>query len=96
MGLGKTVQVVALLEHLRTIEGLRGPYVIVAPLSTMGHWRREFEGWTEANVCYYYDQQGGEKGRELIRKHEWYYDSLPGRTDVLKVCARARVCAVQR
>jgi len=55
MGLGKTVQVVAMLEHLRTIEGLRGPYLIVAPLSTMGHWRREFEGWTEAVVCYYYD-----------------------------------------
>ena len=84
MGLGKTVQVVAMLEHLRTIEGLRGPYLIVAPLSTMGHWRREFEGWTEANVCYYYDTTGGAKGRELIREYEWFFDSLGGRQDVCK------------
>jgi len=84
MGLGKTVQVVGLVEHLRTVESLRGPYLIVAPLSTMGHWRREFEGWTEANVCYYYDTVGGAPGRELIRKYEWFYDALPGRTDVCK------------
>lgn len=81
MGLGKTVQVVAFLEHLRAREQLRGPYLIIAPLSTMGHWRREFENWTDANVCFYYDSKSG---RELIRKYEWFYDKLGRRHDVCK------------
>ncbi|KAH9260951.1 hypothetical protein BASA81_000647 [Batrachochytrium salamandrivorans] len=82
MGLGKTVQVVAFLEHLRARESLRGPYLIVAPLSTMGHWRREFENWTDANVCFYYDTVGGAAGRRLIRDHEWFYEKLNNRHDV--------------
>ncbi|KAH9262882.1 hypothetical protein BASA82_000099, partial [Batrachochytrium salamandrivorans] len=84
MGLGKTVQVVAFLEHLRARESLRGPYLIVAPLSTMGHWRREFENWTDANVCFYYDTVGGAAGRRLIRDHEWFYEKLNNRHDVCK------------
>jgi SNF2 family DNA or RNA helicase len=73
MGLGKTCQVVATLEHLRAVEGIRGPFLIVAPLSTIGHWKREIETWTDMNLCVYYDQGGGAKGREIIREHEWRY-----------------------
>lgn len=83
MGLGKTVQVVATLEHLRTRESLRGPFLIVAPLSTIGHWHREVETWTDMNVCTYYDT-GGAEAREVIRQYEWYYPGLDGRKDLLK------------
>ncbi|XP_015597060.1 lymphoid-specific helicase [Cephus cinctus] len=42
MGLGKTVQVIALFSHL--IEKRQnGPYLIVAPLSTIPNWLMEFE-----------------------------------------------------
>ncbi|RHY12865.1 hypothetical protein DYB36_004092 [Aphanomyces astaci] len=41
MGLGKTVQTVAYINHLVTKENLRGPYLIIAPLSTLSHWQRE-------------------------------------------------------
>ncbi|XP_060815340.1 lymphoid-specific helicase-like isoform X2 [Bombus pascuorum] len=42
MGLGKTVQVIALLCHL--IEKRQdGPYLLVAPLSTLPNWMLEFE-----------------------------------------------------
>ncbi|XP_076749055.1 lymphoid-specific helicase [Xylocopa sonorina] len=42
MGLGKTVQVIALLCHL--IEKRQeGPYLIIAPLSTIPNWLLEFE-----------------------------------------------------
>ncbi|XP_076670162.1 lymphoid-specific helicase [Andrena cerasifolii] len=42
MGLGKTVQVIALLCHL--IEKRQdGPYLIIAPLSTIPNWMMEFE-----------------------------------------------------
>lgn len=42
MGLGKTIQVIALLCHL--IEKKQdGPYLLVAPLSTIPNWVLEFE-----------------------------------------------------
>ena len=41
MGLGKTAQTVALIQTLRTIEKLNGPFLIVVPLSTITHWERE-------------------------------------------------------
>ncbi|KAJ8983009.1 hypothetical protein NQ317_014306 [Molorchus minor] len=42
MGLGKTIQIIALICHLieRTIPG---PFLIVAPLSTLPNWAAEFE-----------------------------------------------------
>jgi chromodomain-helicase-DNA-binding protein 7 len=72
MGLGKTVQVVSFLEHLCTVDKLRGPFLVVVPLSTVGHWEREFASWTDLNVCMYHD--GGRDMRALIRAFEWYQD----------------------
>ena len=40
MGLGKTAQSVALLGELRRL-GVQGPFLVVAPLSTLEHWQRE-------------------------------------------------------
>ncbi|XP_039295321.1 lymphocyte-specific helicase-like [Nilaparvata lugens] len=42
MGLGKTIQVISLLCHLIEM-GIRGPYLVVAPLSTLSNWLHEFE-----------------------------------------------------
>ena len=44
MGLGKTIQVIALIAHLMTMKVL-GPYLIVAPLATLPNWVREIEKW---------------------------------------------------
>lgn len=82
MGLGKTVQVVSFIEHLRTEESIRGPYLIVVPLSTIQHWRREIESWTDLNVCVYHDV--GDRAnkftakdmRSIIRDQEWYYPGM--------------------
>lgn len=75
MGLGKTVQTVSMLNHLFTKENMHGPFLIVAPLITVPHWQREFEGWTDMNAVIYH---GTASSRELIRKYEWDYDSLKG------------------
>jgi SNF2 family DNA or RNA helicase len=77
MGLGKTVQSMSFLEHLRTREGVRGPFLVIAPLSTLGHWKRECEDWTEMNCVYYHDPAGGSDARDMIRQYEWYYNSSP-------------------
>eukprot|EP00917_Polyrhabdina_sp_WS-2016_P032726 GHVP01069756.1.p1 GENE.GHVP01069756.1~~GHVP01069756.1.p1 ORF type:complete len:1432 (+),score=313.49 GHVP01069756.1:212-4297(+) len=70
MGLGKTVQTIAFFWHLVFMERMRGPFLVVAPLSTLDHWRKTAEEWTDLNAVYYYDEK---LGRDVIRKYEWYY-----------------------
>ena len=50
MGLGKTVQTVAFCQSLYTKQQVAGPFLIVAPLSTLPHWYREFTTWTDLNT----------------------------------------------
>lgn len=45
MGLGKTVQTIAFISLMRETRANAGPYLIVAPLSTLGNWVSEFEAW---------------------------------------------------
>lgn len=45
-GLGKTAQSIATLAFLRQFLGIRGPHIVIAPLTTLGHWQREIETWT--------------------------------------------------
>lgn len=40
MGLGKTIQTIGFLAHLKG-NGLDGPYLIIAPLSTLSNWVNE-------------------------------------------------------
>ena len=71
MGLGKTAQSVAVIEHVRTAEGgpaARRPALIVAPLTTLPHWKRECERWTDLNVVVY---NGGQEDRALCEQHEF-------------------------
>ena len=54
MGLGKTAQAIAMLDYIWRSEGVRGPFLVVAPLSTLSHWQREVESWTDLNVLLYH------------------------------------------
>lgn len=40
MGLGKTIQTIGFLAHLKG-KGLDGPYMVIAPLSTLSNWVNE-------------------------------------------------------
>lgn len=82
MGLGKTVQIVSYLEHLYRVEKVNGPFLVVVPLSTVEHWRREFEGWTDMQCCVYHDRQ--RVWRDVLREYEWYYEDRPHTPDYLK------------
>ena len=46
MGLGKTIQTISFLAHLREVSGTPGPFLVVAPLSTLSNWVEEFAKWT--------------------------------------------------
>ena len=44
MGLGKTIQTIGLLANL-IARGVSGPFLVVAPLSTLSNWKREFDNF---------------------------------------------------
>ena len=45
MGLGKTIQTIALIAYLREKKQVKGPHIVIVPLSTIGNWKIEFEAW---------------------------------------------------
>ena len=74
MGLGKTVQIVTTLDHISRCY-VTGPFLVIVPLSTIQHWKREFELWTDMNVVLL---QGSKHDRDMIREYEWYYRDEQG------------------
>ncbi|XP_023635622.1 CHD3-type chromatin-remodeling factor CHR7 isoform X1 [Capsella rubella] len=69
MGLGKTIQTIAFLATL--LEENQAPHLVVAPLSTLRNWEREFSTWTpQLNVVMY---TGNSEARRVIREHEFYF-----------------------
>ena len=43
MGLGKTIQTIALICYLTEVKKNFGPFMIVVPLTTLSNWKMEFE-----------------------------------------------------
>ncbi|XP_010526237.1 PREDICTED: CHD3-type chromatin-remodeling factor PICKLE-like [Tarenaya hassleriana] len=69
MGLGKTIQSIAFLASL--FEENLAPHLVVAPLSTLRNWEREFATWApHMNVVMYF---GAAQARAIIREHEFYF-----------------------
>ncbi|KAF5181479.1 Chd3-type chromatin-remodeling factor pickle, partial [Thalictrum thalictroides] len=69
MGLGKTIQSIAFLASL--FEENIVPFLVVAPLSTLRNWEREFATWApHMNVVMYV---GPGPARAVIREHEFYF-----------------------
>ncbi|XVE71251.1 hypothetical protein DITRI_Ditri10aG0135600 [Diplodiscus trichospermus] len=69
MGLGKTIQSIAFLASL--FEENVFPHLVVAPLSTLRNWEREFATWApQMNVVMYV---GSAQARAVIREYEFYH-----------------------
>ncbi|ORX61446.1 hypothetical protein DM01DRAFT_1395195 [Hesseltinella vesiculosa] len=77
MGLGKTVQSVAFLNDIYRQIGIRGPFLVVAPLSTIPHWERAFQAWTDLNVI---DYRGNANSRGLLVETEFHYKDMQGKS----------------
>lgn len=69
MGLGKTIQSITFLYEIFSM-GIRGPFLIIAPLSTITNWEREFRTWTHMNVIVYH---GSQISRQMILQYEMYH-----------------------
>jgi len=68
MGLGKTIQTIAFLQYLSQSVGIKGPFMVVAPLSTLGNWQKEIAKWTDIKTLVYY---GSAETREFLSKYEF-------------------------
>uniref|UniRef100_A0A8D0CYS6 Chromodomain helicase DNA binding protein 6 n=1 Tax=Sander lucioperca TaxID=283035 RepID=A0A8D0CYS6_SANLU len=76
MGLGKTIQSITFLYEIFSM-GIRGPFLIIAPLSTITNWEREFRTWTHMNVIVYH---GSQISRQMILQYEMFYRDPQGNT----------------
>ena len=73
MGLGKTIQSLCFLTSLQTLPttGVRGPFLIVAPLSLIGQWQSEARTWApDLNVVLYH---GSADARDFLVKQDFFY-----------------------
>jgi len=64
MGLGKTIQTVALFCHMYEM-GVSGPFLVVAPLSTVPNWVNEFKRFAPKVPCVLY--HGNLQERLILR-----------------------------
>ncbi|KAF9175630.1 hypothetical protein BGX21_006970 [Mortierella sp. AD011] len=67
MGLGKTLQTISFLAYLRE-KGIWGPFLVVAPLSTLANWVIEFERFVPGIPVELY--HGTPEEREHKRNHK--------------------------
>ncbi|KAI9789158.1 MAG: hypothetical protein M1816_006290 [Peltula sp. TS41687] len=90
MGLGKTIQTISFLAFLRS-KKTYGPFLIAAPLSTLGNWVEEFARWTpDIPVVLYH---GTKLEREELRSTKLV---KPGSPDFPVVCTSYEICMNDR
>ncbi|KAG0198526.1 putative DNA helicase ino80 [Mortierella sp. GBA30] len=66
MGLGKTVQSISLMAHLAEAQNIWGPFLVIAPASTLHNWQQEFTKFTpELKALPYW---GNINDRKTLRK----------------------------
>jgi len=86
MGLGKTIQSVTFLQELHSLDTtqVRGPFLVVAPLSLIGQWQSESQTWApDLNVVFYH---GSADARNFLVQQEFYYtDQFIPKSDAVKL-----------
>ena len=66
MGLGKTIQSISLLAYLAEVHNLWGPFLVIAPSSTLHNWQQELARFVPRLKALPY--WGSPKDRETLRK----------------------------
>ena len=66
MGLGKTVQSISVMAYLAEVHNIWGPFLVIAPASTLHNWQQEITRFApDLKVLPYW---GGAKDRKVLRK----------------------------
>ena len=67
MGLGKTIQAISLLSHISSVKNNWGPFLVVAPSSTLFNWTNELSKFNpDLKILPYWDDL---KKRKILRKY---------------------------
>lgn len=80
MGLGKTVQSISVMAYLAEVHDIWGPYMVVAPASTLHNWQQEIARFVpEFKVLPYWGSSGDRKVLRKFwdRKHNTYKKDAP-------------------
>jgi len=89
MGLGKTIQSIGFLQSLQRLHDskIRGPFLIVAPLSLVSQWESECKEWApDMNVVIYH---GNADSRNFLVNQEFYYtDQFESKSTALNLRRR--------
>ena len=75
MGLGKTIQSISVMAYLAEKHGIWGPFLVVAPASTLHNWQQEIKKFVpEFKVLPYWGSAGDRKVLRKFwdRKHSMY------------------------
>ncbi|KAI5480383.1 SNF2 family helicase Ino80 [Pseudohyphozyma bogoriensis] len=73
MGLGKTVQSISLMAYLAEVHNIWGPFLVIAPASTLHNWQQEITKFVPSLKALPY--WGNTKDRAVLRKF-WNRKSL--------------------
>ncbi|KAF2755891.1 hypothetical protein EJ05DRAFT_467329 [Pseudovirgaria hyperparasitica] len=66
MGLGKTVQSISVMAYLAEVHNIWGPFLVIAPASTLHNWQQEITRFVpDVKVLPYW---GNAKDRKILRK----------------------------
>ncbi|KAI9368771.1 SNF2 family N-terminal domain-containing protein [Aspergillus egyptiacus] len=66
MGLGKTVQSISVMAYLAEVHNIWGPFLVIAPASTLHNWQQEITKFVpDIKVLPYW---GSAKDRKILRK----------------------------
>lgn len=80
MGLGKTVQSISVMAYLAEVHDIWGPYLVVAPASTLHNWQQELAKFVpEFKILPYWGTAGDRKVLRKFwdRKHNTYRKDAP-------------------
>ncbi|KAI7862197.1 SNF2 family N-terminal domain-containing protein [Spinellus fusiger] len=76
MGLGKTVQSISLMVYLAEVHNIWGPFLVIAPASTLHNWQQEISRFVPSFRALPY--WGNPKDRKVLRQF-WNRKQLYGR-----------------
>ncbi|KAL2854702.1 SNF2 family N-terminal domain-containing protein [Aspergillus pseudodeflectus] len=66
MGLGKTIQSISVMAYLAEVHNIWGPFLVIAPASTLHNWQQEITKFVpDVKVLPYW---GSAKDRKILRK----------------------------
>jgi SNF2 family DNA or RNA helicase len=67
MGLGKTIELITFWLHLQEKSELKGPSLLVCPMSVVNNWKKEIERFAPSLKVLVHHGPGRESGQTLIR-----------------------------